>query len=494
MKRTTNPALNCAPGPARGLRPDRLPQLLVLLGLSLGLAWGPVLGRAQSGPAIFIKTVASRPRVFAGQAFTVRYLLYHRIPVVDPQTEATLTFTNCYVEEYPAAPAERIESVGGQPYQVRTLRQYLLVPQLAGPLVLPVLRQRYRSSTPPAPEDFFGQPRLMTTSVRSTTLRVPVRALPPPPDSVRFCHAVGQFRGQLTHTVSSKADNLLTVSLRLTGTGNLKNLKLPPPPLAAGLDVFDERQHEQHTLAAQGLVADAAAAYDLLANYRGTYRLAGPAPVYFDPDLGRYVAIDAPPFAWRVTAGGLPPAAAAPAAQPGRAALSIRADLRDAAGGGLFFGSRTYYGLLLLAGLLFAAGIGLDRRQQARAANPGLYQAKNARREALRALRKIRQAHFHYNDALGKRLDSVLLIYLADRLGLTASGWPPQGLPAALQAGGVPPALQARTLAWAGELGRLRFSGRPPTARPAEFYTQELASIINALDAHLHQPAFRPAA
>ncbi|MGI4863798.1 MAG: hypothetical protein ACRYFZ_07715 [Janthinobacterium lividum] len=486
MKKTTNVASARGPQTRLGAQPwawlCALLWLLVPAPRPAVAQPGPAAGggRQAAGPAIFLRAVASRPTAYVGQALTVSYLLYYRVPVIDPDNEVALKFSNCYVEEYPRAPAARTETIGGQVYRVQVLRKYLVVPQLAGTLDIPVLAQRYRSNGPPAAEDFFGEQKIVSTIVRSARLRVPVRALPPPADSVPFCHAVGQLRFRATYTVARKTDNLLTVRLQLTGPASLQNLKLPLPQLPAGVDAFNVRNQEQHTLTAQGLLAKGTYTYEVVANYQGSYTLPGITLQYFDPDAGRYVAYAAPAYQWRVSAGlPRPPlAAAVPAAGP--AALYTKPDLKESPTGRLFFGSRTYYGLLGLGLMVFLAGIGYTQQQRARAANPRHYRSRQAKNWALRALKKNEQAHAQDPDQFCKGLNDILVAYIGNKLGPTDKVFAAGCLPMLLQAYGVPAPLQARTLELLALLSRQRFSlGQPASV---SFLSQEVGSIINQLD------------
>lgn len=453
-------------------------QLFVLLVLLAGPARAQQPGPAAARPAVFLRAVASPASAYVGQALSVRYLLYYRVPIIDPGGETTLSFGSCYVAEYPPATAEQTETIGGQLYQVRVLKQYLLIPQLAGALQLPVLAQRYRRQEAPAENDFFGEPKIVSTTVRSAALRVPVRALPPPTDSLPFCHAVGQLSCQPAYTVSGKADNLLTVRLRVRGLASLQRFSLPPPLLPAGVEGFNTKGQEEHSLTSKGLLASGTYSYDLVASYRGTYRIPGIAFQYFDPAAGRYVTYRSPAFRWLVTKGAPRPPAASPAARP---LLYTKSSLEERPAGRLFFGSRTYYGTLALGLLLFLAGIAHASQVRARATNHRRYRFRKARQWALRAIARNARTHPHDPDQLCKGLLNILQAYVENKLGLEKDSFLAGGLAAALQAQAVPAGVRARTLDFVARLARLRFApGQPAPAGSAS--SEELASIIKELD------------
>lgn len=460
----------------------------LVLNLGLGLAGVPAAAAqpiSTRGPAdVFIRAVPSSPSVYAGQVLSVRYWLYYCVPVIDADADIALKFKNCWVEEYPPVPQERTETLGGKVFRVRLLKHYLVVPELEGALQLPVLTQRYSRKAPPAPEDFFGEPRMVALRVRSHPVQVPVRALPAPPDLAgTFSNAVGSFRFRPSYRVSRKSDNLLTVRLQVTGPGDLRKIRLLPPLLPAGVDAFNSVGAEKHTLMAKGFAAEYTYSYDAVANYRGTYALPGLRVLSFDPDKGRYEVYAAPAFIWRV-ATGPPPRPAARVGNTARLGLYTKYALFQDQH--LFLGSRTCYGLLLLAGLFFAVGLVQAERRRARTANPGLYLARRARKMALKALDRTALTDSQPVDVFCKRLHDILTDYLDAALGLGSKPGSLRDWPARHQDRAVPVALQQQTVRFLDALAKFRFAGGPPPAPDRRRYSDELRDLITQLDARVH--------
>ena len=446
-------------------------------------------GHAGAGD-VFLKAVPSSPQAYVGQALTVSYLLYHRVPIIDPDDEITLRFANCLVEEYPPSQPERTETINGRVYKVLLLKKYLLVPQLAGSLQLPALTRRYSVSAPPGPDDFFEEQQLVSRSIRLPAGQLPVVALPAPGDSLAFCHAVGQFQFRPVYTVSPKADNMLTVTLQVSGPGNLKGFKLVPPPLPANVDLFNERNEAQHTLTAKGWQATGTYSYEVLAAYRGTYTLPGMAFAYFDPAQGRYVSVVGPAFRWQVAKGALaPPPAANPKRTPVRrgAMLYTKATLSQDQDKYLFLGSRGCYWLLLASGGLFMVGLGYSYQQKRQAANSQHLRFRKAKSLAIQAIRKAERLPAAEADEFYKALTAVLATYLGSKLGWQESAFHFHRLPAVLLACHVPAPLQARAVGCVGQLHKLRFAASGVVAHSRSIYSEELLSVINQLDTCLYE-------
>lgn len=502
MEKTTKPPFARRPAapPRRWAGrawPARWPSWLWGLLLVLASGLGPparAQGSERAGTAaVFLKAVAGSPRAYVGQPVTVSYLLYHRVPIIDPDEEITLSFRNCLVEEYSPTQQEYQETVGGQRYKVLVLKKYVVVPQLAGSLPLPVLTRRYSVSSPPGADDFFGGQQLVSRSLHSSAGRLPVLPLPPPADSVAFCGAVGQFRFRPAYTVSQKADNMLTVQVQASGLGNLKGFRLAPPALPAGMDLFNVRSTEQHTLAA-GWQATSTYSYEVLASYRGTYTLPGIALAYFDPAVGRYVSFVGPAFRWQVTQGA-PAPPPTPAGRPRalaarRPALYTKTTLFEDQGDYLFLGSRAYYLLLLAAGTLFVAGIAHTHYVAARAANGRHLRFRKAKSRAIRTIRSAEQLPAAEADRYYKALAAALTAYLGSKFG-----WPAQeacinSVAAGLQEFEVPTRLQIQTLACLHQLHKLRFAANGAAAHPRRVYGENLLTLICQLDACISEQPY----
>ena len=459
-------------------------------GTPAGPAVGPAAPRPGPGPAakgLLIQAFPSRRKVYAGQPFTVSYRLAYQIPVIDPQNEIDLKFKNCWVEEYPPSAAKKQAASASGP-KIIELKRYLLIPQLPGNLSVPVLTQRYRVTVPPDPDSFFGEEKITTISVRSRPTSVAVVALPSPPDSVPFSNAVGTFTFGTAYAVSKKSDNLLTFTLTVNGSGNLKNVRLAPPPLPAGVDVFNVAGRERHVLTDSTLQATYVFSFDLVANRRGTYALPGMMIQYFDPDRGRYVRYAAPGRYWAVTNPGLPllpPADASRRARAQKHGLYTKATLhqdRD-----LFVGTRLFYlltGLLALAGL---TSLAYYRYAEHQAANAAMYRFRDARNAARRALKQNERNHYpHDLDAFAKGLHVILLTYLSHKFrtpekidSITEVSW-------RLQAERVSGKLREETVAALRHLERLRFFRAPPVAASPRALGDAIGRLVDEFEYHCH--------
>lgn len=456
--------------------------------LRLALPAAAQSGSERASEEVFIKAEPSSRRVYTGQALTVRYSLYYRVPLVDPDEENSLSFPNCFVEEYPPSSQEQEKIIDGQRYRVKVLKQFLIIPELAGRQPLPILKRRYRFMAAASDEDFFGQPSMTSRDVQSAALSLQVEPLPASQDSVAFCGAVGQFRVKTSYTISSKADNMLTVRIKWVGSGNLRKLRLAPPVLPAGVDLFNSHRREQHRLVASGMMAKGEYSYDVVTQYKGHYRLPGVRLSYFNPAQGRYVAFKDSAFAWAVPQGLPAPQLGQP---PGFAAQSNNTLYYKHALYGdnqrrRFTNSPVFYALLLASGALLLAMLGHQLFLQYRAATIGQYRRRKAHKWALRDLKRLEQntqaeaePGFYY-----RSLYLILVDYYCRRHGSIRQEYAAANPVLHLSRFGPAP-LRDRLNAFLDNLNRLRFSAKPPATADRRHGT-DLLRLLDEIEFYSH--------
>ncbi|MET4075084.1 hypothetical protein [Hymenobacter sp. UYCo722] len=482
----TSGAAQRPPGRRAGGQRFWLALATVLLRLALPAA--AQSGSEQTSEEVFIKAEPSSRQVYIGQALTMRYLLYYRVPLVDPDEENSLSFPNCFVEEYPPSSQEQKKTIDGQRYRVKLLKQFLIIPELTGLQPLPVLKRRYRFMAAPSAEDFFGQPSMTSRDVQSAALSLQVEPLPASRDSVAFCRAIGQFRVKASYEVSPKADNMLTVRIKWAGPGNLRKLRLAPPVLPAGVDLFNSHRREEHRLVASGMMAEGEYSYNVVTQYQGHYRLPGVRLSYFNPAQGRYVVFKDSAFAWAVTQGLPVPRLGQPNSSTAQRdnTLSYKHSLYQDNRLRLFTSSPAFYALLLASGALLLAMLGHQLLLQYRAATIGQHRHRKAHKWALRDLKRLeRNTQAGVEPGLYYRsLYLILVDYYCRRHGSTRQEYASSNPVLHLSRLGPAP-LRDRLSAFLGKLNCLRFSANPPATADRRYGT-DLLHLIDEIEFYPH--------
>lgn len=265
---------------------------------------------AQLGSVIF-QTRAVPDTVYVGQQVT-----YEATTLVDDVARTRLRANPNYtpsdvsgatVYDFPFD-MSRVDdaTVGGTHYRRFVFRRALF-PLAAGRLVIPPSTLQY---TLPEVDGYFAPMR--TTTVTSDSAIVVAVPLPVAGRPVGFSGAVGDLRDSLLLDTSSwRIGDPTTVTLRLTGVGNLKLLPRPELDIPwASVTNADERVSWDST----GTVVRGSKEFDWVVTPRISGDLVFPLVRYdyFDPTTRRYLAAVTPSVRLAVMAAGATPAVAPP--------------------------------------------------------------------------------------------------------------------------------------------------------------------------------------
>lgn len=265
---------------------------------------------AQLGSVVF------HTRVLPDTVYVEQQVTYEATTLVDDVARARLRANPSYtpsdvsgatVYDFPFD-MSRVDdvNVGGTHYRRFTFRRALF-PLAPGPLVVPASTLQYT-----LPEvDGYAAP-VQTTTVMSDSAVVVAVPLPAAGRPVGFSGAVGDLRDSLTLDPSSwRVGDPTTVTLRLTGTGNLKLLPRPELDVPwASVTPADERVTWDST----GVVVRGAKEFDWVVTPRISGEMVFPAVRYdyFNPATRRYVAATTPSVRVAVTKPGASTAVAPP--------------------------------------------------------------------------------------------------------------------------------------------------------------------------------------
>jgi hypothetical protein len=142
---------------------------------------------------------------------------------------------------------------------------------------------------------FFAPPVARSEQLRLRTegQRIDVRPLPPAPPG--FGGAVGRLA--LETELQPRQIHLgeaATLTVRLSGTGNLQGIREPRISPPAGLTVFPPQQEGRDEVSGTTVRGSRVWRYVVVADRVGRYRLQSPEIPYFDPESGHYRLAAAP--------------------------------------------------------------------------------------------------------------------------------------------------------------------------------------------------------
>ncbi len=269
----------------------------------------------ELGKNVFIIAEANKTRALLGEQITVTYKLYTKLNIASPQISKLPSYEGFWAEE--VGPLQNINfEIGmhnGERFRVAKIKQVALFPSKTGTLSVtpfelnvPVIVKKKKTGNDIFDEffndSFFGKSETVEFPAKSNTIKVTVDPLPAnaPPS---FNGAVGElnFKAEIDRE-EVVANESLTLRLIVSGSGNLKLLKVPEPQLPTGFEKYEPKTVENIN---RGAVVTGQKIIDYLIVPRNSGEKEIP-PIeftYFSPSARKYVTIKSPAFKINVRQG-----------------------------------------------------------------------------------------------------------------------------------------------------------------------------------------------
>ncbi len=279
---------------------------------------------------LFIKVVVDNNDVHVGEQITATYKLYSRLPMqINISKLPTLNGFWTQDFEIPRQPKPTEEIIDGKKFQVFVLKKSALFPQQTGTLELDpaeakgmarVLQQVKRRMADMDPfgagtllmsDPFFNHSVFNATvykdvpvSLKSTPVKIKVTALPDKNKPDNFSGAVGSFTiaGKLDKEELT-TDDVATLTLNITGSGNIKIFEAPKLNLPNGLNTFDPLVTDTITGRSTTISGTKKINYSITPHTPGDYKIPVIPFTFFNPVTGNYVTVSTPEYKIHVKPG-----------------------------------------------------------------------------------------------------------------------------------------------------------------------------------------------
>ena len=259
---------------------------------------------------ILLRAVVSRSSVYKNEPLHVAFKLYTRVPVVNliPSGSAP-SFNGFWSQDLsdPNAARSGRETYNGKVYDTQVIYDYLLYPQQVGtlsiePVELTAVAQVVVQSRNADP--FFGSGREVFNvprKVQSQRTSVHVKALPAGAPA-SFSGAVGNFTMDTQFPSERIAANSgATVTVKISGTGNLTFVQAPKLPLPTSFEQYNVKTTESINTSPSGISGYRQFEYPFIARAEGTYDLEPIEFTFFDPQRMQYVTLKSKPLTLEIT-------------------------------------------------------------------------------------------------------------------------------------------------------------------------------------------------
>jgi hypothetical protein len=403
---------------------------------------------------LFIKVVVDKSKVHVGEQITTSYKLYSRIPMqigISKLPSLDGFWTQDFDVPKQAKPTEEI--LNGKKYQVFLLKKSALFPQQTGTLELDAAEakgvarivqqvRRKMSEMFPDPlgagslmmnDPFFNNNFYNTlaykdvqVNIKSAPIKITVTSLPEKNKPANFGGAVGTF------TISGKmdkqemtTDDVATLTLKITGSGNLKLIEPPKLQLPNGLNTYDPSITDTITGRSTTITGSKIINYAITPQTPGDYNIPPTSFTYFNTQTGTYVTQQTEGIKLHVK-----PGKRYTPAQPGNNNVALK-DINDIVKQPLvkiqpqsrpLLFTGTYWSIFAFPLLTFVGLIAWKRRDEELSKDTLLLRKRRANKIALQRLITAKKLLEQNNKTpFYEEISKAIWLYLSDKLSIPLS-------------------------------------------------------------------------
>ncbi len=396
---------------------------------------------------VFLKATPNKKKVYQGEQLLLTYNIYYTIPISQLAVSKSPSYSGFWTKDITDNDGSLQQSstiIDGQQYNVATIKEIVLFPQKSGNLIIDPLdltcvaqirQQRNRSHGYDPFEDFFSD--VMGTSytnvrkdIKSQPITIEVEPLPTANKPSSFQGAVGQF------TFTSKIDKnelkvneAFTLTLTVSGKGNIELLELPKPVFPPDFEVYDPKVSTTVKNNALGIYGSKKAEYIIIPRVSGDFTLEDIEFSYFNPSLKKYETLKSDIHTIQVQKGATNNNTAI--YTPGQADIKyLGSDIRHinvnnnalSITGTTFFMSPIYIAIIAIMALVFVVTLVIYNRINKFNKNKVLVKNKQATKIAKKRLNNAHNYLISNNqNSFYEEFSQALWGYISDKLNISRS-------------------------------------------------------------------------
>ncbi len=385
---------------------------------------------------LFIRTLVSKTNICEQECILVTYKLYTLVDVTQFTNNTKIPdFDGFLKQEIKDDTQQQLayEHYRERNYGTVVLHQTLLYPQRSGKIKIDparfeaVVRVQNQAKVRSIFDDFFDSYSNVTKMLIAPSVTINVNPLPDNKPS-SFTGGVGKFSisSDITST-KVKANEAVTLRLKIIGKGNIKLVKTPEINFPEGFEVYSPKTTNKFDNTTSGVSGIKNIEYLFIPRIAGTYEIPAVEFSYYDTELKTYKTLSTTPYTLHVEKGD------SEAQAPGSVYVSqedikeLGQDIRYIYNGNIkpkpegkaLFGTLKCWMIFIIPGLL-AIILFIILRKIIRE-NSDLVRSKNKRANHL-AQRKLKQAQKHWKkgekDAFYDEILRALWSYMSDKLSI----------------------------------------------------------------------------
>ncbi|MDR3268808.1 MAG: BatD family protein [Tannerella sp.] len=388
---------------------------------------------------IFVRMSISNRNVYEQEGFLVTFKLYSLVDIANVTNIKYPEFEGFLVQDIEVNSQWTLENYNGRNYRTAVLKQTILYPQHAGKITIQsgkfdaLVRMRTQKNVRSLFDDFFDTYQDVKKELTSSPATIDVKPLPPGKPA-SFTGAVGNYTMKTSINANQvKANEAVTVTIALSGNGNIKLAKNPEVNFPNDFEVYDPKVDTKIKTTTAGSSGSKTIEYMAIPRFAGDFEIPAITFSYFDPKEGKYKTLGSDAYKLHVEKGSGGEGASSPVVSNFSNQENVRflgQDIRYIKVSGIhfvsnkdiLFGSLTYILLYVTIAVLFIAFFIIYRKQVKENANIAQVRTKKANKTAIKRLKKAEkllkgnQKEAFYDETL-----RAVWGYLSDKLNIPQS-------------------------------------------------------------------------
>ena len=237
---------------------------------------------------LFVITKVDKKNVYKEEPITVNYILYTRYEVVNLSFGSEPNFKGFWKEDVfiPENISFSTEKYNGMIYNVMLMRTITLFPTTSGKLSIPPLELQVDIRT--QSHSFFDFGSSKRYPIKSKPVSINVKELPAENKPMNFSGAVGKFKiSSSINKTELKVGDSFTYTLKISGSGNLKQFDIPTLPDIQHLRFLDPEISTK--INKNKISGTKSIKYLVIAQEKGAFSIPSIDFAYFDTSEKRYI-------------------------------------------------------------------------------------------------------------------------------------------------------------------------------------------------------------
>lgn len=404
-----------------------------------------------SGKDLFLRVIPSKKSAYVGEQIVLTYKLYTKVPVSSLQVDKMPSYAGFWTKDISdnngGSLRQTSEYINGMEYTVAEIQKIVVVPQRSGtltvdPMSIECIAQIRTESNNRRSNDpfdiFFNDPFFnrnianVKKELSTSNLSIDVKNLPADRKPNSFAGAVGNynFKSDIDKT-ELRTNEAFTLTLTVSGTGNIELLQMPEPTFPPDFEVYDPKITTSTNTSAQGLSGTKKAEYLVIPRRAGNFTIAPVEFSFFNPANATYSSLMSDGYSIQVEKGlGGEGDDGSIYASNQEGIKYLGSDVRHITTGNpqlkpkhaAFFGTSAYFVALLAMLLVFIILLLISKKRDQQKQDTAANRNKKATKVARGRLKKADQyLKVKDQDKFYEEMSQALWGYIADKLGIERS-------------------------------------------------------------------------